>query len=115
MRYPPVRYEYGFGYLSAHATIRTHGHDLSFDAGDRPMPRDSSSCTDPVRDIPRLTLDVPEVASALGISRTLAYDLVRQGTLPGVWLTPHRVVVPVDALRRLLESEAQSPSLEHDD
>lgn len=79
------------------------------------MPADGHDSTSADQDVPRLTLDVPQVAQALGISRTLAYDLVKQGTLPGVWLTPHRVVVPIDAIRRLLEGGPSPLAAEGDD
>ncbi|MBW3643336.1 MAG: helix-turn-helix domain-containing protein [Actinobacteria bacterium] len=48
-----------------------------------------------------LTLSVEEAARLLGISRTLAYDLVRRGELPRLRLG-RRVVVPRQALQDLI-------------
>jgi excisionase family DNA binding protein len=49
----------------------------------------------------RITLTVSETAEILGISRTLAYELVQRDELPVLRLGK-RVVVPVQALRKLL-------------
>lgn len=45
----------------------------------------------------RLTMSVEEASEALGISRSLAYELVRRGELPSLRLR-RRIVVPVRAL-----------------
>lgn len=55
----------------------------------------------------RAVFCVTEAAEVLGISRALAYELVRRGELPSVRLG-RRVVVPRIALDRLFE-EALSP------
>jgi len=51
-----------------------------------------------------LTVTIPEVAKALGISRGIAYSLARQGLLPipVIKLGPKRMVVSRHALERLL-------------
>lgn len=49
----------------------------------------------------RLTLTVEEAAVLLGISRGLAYELVRRGEIPALRLG-RRVVVPVRALEAML-------------
>jgi excisionase family DNA binding protein len=49
----------------------------------------------------RDTIDMPEVASRLGISLGLAYEMARQGRIP-VLRFKRRVVVPVAALDALL-------------
>ena len=49
----------------------------------------------------RLTMTVSEAAQALGISRTLAYEMVRSNELPSLRLG-RRLVVPVRALERML-------------
>jgi excisionase family DNA binding protein len=49
----------------------------------------------------RLTLTVEEAAARLGISRTLAYELVRQGKIPSLRLGRRRLV-PVHALDLML-------------
>jgi excisionase family DNA binding protein len=46
---------------------------------------------------------VSEVADVLGISRTLAYDLVAKGQLPAIRLG-RRIVVPAQALHALLSA-----------
>lgn len=49
----------------------------------------------------RLTFTVSEAADVLGISRSLAYELVRTGDLPHLRLGG-RIVVPRVALRQLI-------------
>lgn len=53
----------------------------------------------------RLTLSIEEGAAMLGISRALAYDLVRKGQLPQLRLG-RRVVIPRKALEDLLNGDA---------
>ena len=54
----------------------------------------------------RLTLSISEAATMLGISRNLAYELARQGELPGVIkLGQKRLVVSRIAIERLLQGE----------
>ena len=50
----------------------------------------------------RLTYTVEEAAQVLGISRGLAYEMVREGTLPSLRLGERRIVVPKAALESLL-------------
>jgi excisionase family DNA binding protein len=49
----------------------------------------------------RLTITVEEAAELLGVSRSLAYNLVRRNELPSLRLG-RRVVVPVRALEEML-------------
>lgn len=51
--------------------------------------------------VERLTLSVEEAAQMLGISRALAYELVRRGDLPRLQLG-RRIVVPRRALEELV-------------
>ena len=51
----------------------------------------------------RLVLTITETAGALGISRTLAYELVRRGELPAIRLG-RRIVVPRVQLNRLVQA-----------
>lgn len=51
----------------------------------------------------RLTISVEEAAELLGVSRSTAYSLVRQGELPSLRLG-RRIVVPVRRLLALLDS-----------
>ncbi len=55
-------------------------------------------------------MTVPEAAKALGISRDLAYDLIRQGRLPHVTYG-RRLLVPRQALKEQLEREAAASLL----
>ena len=50
----------------------------------------------------RLTMTVEEAGVALGISRSHAYELVRQGELPSLRLG-RRVVVPLASLEALIQ------------
>lgn len=55
----------------------------------------------------RITLTVEEAGERLGISRSLAYELVRRGELPAVRLG-RRIVVPRQAIERVLDPAAAS-------
>ena len=54
----------------------------------------------------RLTYSVEEAAALLGIGRGLAYEMVREGTLPGLRLGQRRILVPRGALEALLASSS---------
>lgn len=53
----------------------------------------------------RIALSVEQAAAALGIGRSLAYELVRRGELPSVQLGRRRVI-PRELLTSWLESRA---------
>ena len=55
----------------------------------------------------RLTMSVEEASEVLGISRSLAYELVRRGEIPSLRLG-RRLVVPVRGLEALVE---QAPAV----
>lgn len=57
-----------------------------------------------------LTMTIPEVAKALGISRGTAYSLARQGLLPipVIKLGSKRMVVSRHALERLLRGDDEA-------
>jgi excisionase family DNA binding protein len=57
-------------------------------------------------DRPRATMSVEEAASALGISRSLAYELARRAELPGVRRLGRRYVVSSEVLNRWLAGTA---------
>jgi excisionase family DNA binding protein len=57
----------------------------------------------------RITLTVEEAGARLGISRTLAYELVRRGDIPSIRLG-RRVLVPIRALELMVESVAGETS-----
>lgn len=52
----------------------------------------------------RTTIDVPEAAVLLGISRSQAYTAARAGEIPALTFG-HRIVVPVKPLLALLGEE----------
>ena len=57
-------------------------------------------------DVPQpLTITVERAGQLLGISRGLAYDLIRRGELPAVRLG-RRLVVPVGAVENLLNDRS---------
>ncbi len=58
------------------------------------------------REVPweqRMALRVEEVAQLLGISRTKAYELVREGRIPSVKLDEATIRVPRRALEELID------------
>ncbi|MGQ0826748.1 MAG: helix-turn-helix domain-containing protein [Actinomycetota bacterium] len=65
--------------------------------------------TDSVQTNGRLVCTVDEAAGLLGISRTLAYELVGRGALPAVRLG-RRIVVPLAALDALLQQANPQPA-----
>lgn len=54
-----------------------------------------------------LTITVERAGQLLGISRGLAYDLVRRGEIPAIRLG-RRVVVPANAIDELLHPAART-------
>ena len=54
----------------------------------------------------RLTYTVPEAAAAIGVGRTTAWGMVRQGVLPTLRVG-RRVLVPVAALETWLARQVQ--------
>ena len=50
----------------------------------------------------KLTITVPEAARMLGISRGLAYEMAREGTIPALRFG-RRMVVPLAAIKRMLQ------------
>ncbi len=61
--------------------------------------------TTPTEQAP-LTITVERVGQLLGISRGLAYDLVRRGEIPAIRLG-RRVVVPASAIEEILHGAAE--------
>jgi excisionase family DNA binding protein len=57
----------------------------------------------------RLTVTVEEAGARLGISRTLAYQLMRRGQIPSL-RRGRRVVVPVRALELMVDAVASQLS-----
>lgn len=63
--------------------------------------------TTPTEQVP-LTITVERAGQLLGISRGLAYDLVRRGEIPAIRLG-RRVVVPASAIDEILRTAAEGP------
>ncbi len=59
----------------------------------------------------KLTITVPEAARMLGISRGLAYEMAREGTIPTLRFG-RRMVIPLVAIERLLQ-ETNGTALHH--
>jgi excisionase family DNA binding protein len=53
-------------------------------------------------DVPRLTYTVEEAAQALGIGKTLAYELVNTGEIPSILIGQKRRLVPVALLNEMI-------------
>ena len=58
----------------------------------------------------RIVLTVEEAAKLLRISRGLAYEMVRQGALPSIRLGLRRILVPRQALERMLDRGDRPPA-----
>ena len=58
----------------------------------------------------RLTLTVEEAGQMLGVSRSYAYELVRQGALPCIRLG--RIVIPMRALDALIDRVVAEATVE---
>ena len=52
----------------------------------------------------RLTIDIETAAKLLGIGRSLAYELAREGKIPTLHLGKRRIVVPKKAIERMIEN-----------
>ena len=50
----------------------------------------------------KLTIDVPELAKLLGISKPTAYELIKREGFPAVRVSARRTVIPLEALNRWL-------------
>lgn len=56
----------------------------------------------------RKVVSVTEAASILGIGRNLCYEAIRRGEVPAIRIGK-RVLIPIAALERLLESARLGP------
>lgn len=54
----------------------------------------------------KLTISVDEMASMLGISRPVAYELTKREGFPAVRISERRIIVPVEALKKWLNEQA---------
>lgn len=55
----------------------------------------------------RMVFSVEEMARELGISRPVAYELVKKDGFPAVRISERRIVIPTDKLRTWLNSQAE--------
>lgn len=67
----------------------------------------------------KLAYSVPEMAGLLGISRTVAYELITKGEIPSVRLGKRKILVPVSRLREWLDKksagkDASAPVIDHE-
>ena len=54
----------------------------------------------------KLTFNVDEMAAAIGVSRPVAYELVRKEGFPAIRVSERRIIIPRDSLMRWLEKQA---------
>ena len=54
----------------------------------------------------KLTLSVEEMANELGISRPIAYELIKRDGFPAIRISERRIIIPVEALRNWLNKNA---------
>ena len=59
-----------------------------------------------IDDLP-VCLNVPAVAKFLGVSRTVAYKLVRQPGFPSIRVGEKRIVIPRDKFKEWLDEQAE--------
>lgn len=57
-----------------------------------------------------MTMTVPELAKEMGISRPIAYELVRQDGFP-VLHVGRRIVIPVAAFQKWLDEQASNQAV----
>ena len=74
---------------------------------DQDTPVSTSSHQSHVQTARPITVTVEQAAELLGISRTTAYQCVRDGAIPSVRLR-RRILIPTQALDRLLSVTARS-------
>ena len=61
----------------------------------------------------KLALDVNEMATALGISRPVAYELSRKEGFPAIRVSERRIIIPVDSLKKWLSEQAKTGGEEY--
>ena len=53
----------------------------------------------------KLSYSVRETATALGIGMNQAYSLVHRDGFPAIFISPKKIIIPVDGLREWLQRE----------
>lgn len=54
----------------------------------------------------KMTVSVDEMAKMLGISRSVAYQLIKERDFPVVRVSERRLIIPVKSLEKWLEERA---------
>ena len=54
----------------------------------------------------KMTLSVEEMAEQLGISRSVAYQLIKENGFPVIRVSERRLIIPIKGLERWLEERA---------
>ena len=54
----------------------------------------------------KMTVSVEEMASMLGISRSVAYQLVKEQGFPAIRVSERRLIIPIKSLEKWLEERA---------
>ena len=54
----------------------------------------------------KLVFTVEEMAEALGISRPVAYELVKRDGFPAIRVSDRRIIIPIEALKNCLNTAA---------
>ena len=57
----------------------------------------------------KLTYNAKEAAAAIGVSLSVVRQLCRRPDFPAVRISPRRIVIPADRLRRWLDDNAGKP------
>ena len=56
-----------------------------------------------------IALSVPQMAQVLGISKPVAYELIKKDGFPSVRISDKRIVIPLRLLEKWLEDQAKVP------
>ena len=54
----------------------------------------------------KMTVTVEEMAEMIGISRSVAYQLVKEKDFPVIRVSERRLIIPIKSLEKWLESRA---------
>ena len=54
----------------------------------------------------KLTYNVEEAATVIGVSRPVMYELTRREGFPAIRVSERRIIIPVEALKRWLDKQA---------
>ena len=55
----------------------------------------------------KLAISVDEMAQMLGISRPVAYNLIKKEGFPSIKIGQRRILIPVEALKKWLNEESR--------